>query len=107
MIINMLKVEGVSSYSYTFTRNRVFSVVRTIEETQPETALAIYRAYVEYHIGQRNRQGYQEASWCLAIIRTLYNKLGRSDEWTNYITSLRERYHTLRALKEELTKAKL
>jgi uncharacterized Zn finger protein len=107
MIINMLKVEGVPSYSYAFTRNRVFKVVQSLEETHPSTALAVYRAYVEYHIGQRNRQGYQEACWCLAIMRTLYNKLGKSDEWTNYITALRERYHTLRALKEELAKAKL
>ena len=43
----------------------------------------------------------------LAKMRTLYKKLGENKEWMSYITGFRERPHTLRALKEEMEKARL
>jgi hypothetical protein len=37
----------------------------------------------------------------------LYEKLGESEAWTSYITTLREQNRNLRALKEELADAGL
>jgi hypothetical protein len=40
-------------------------------------------------------------------VHDLHQRLGESDAWAKYIADLRERHRTLRALREELDRAKL
>lgn len=55
----------------------------------------------------RGRENYRVACQYLTSMRKLYQKIGRSDAWTQYIAALRERNRNLPALKDELAKAKL
>ncbi len=80
-------------------------VARAVAETRPHAALEIYRQQVERLIDGRNRGSYGEAARLLAQMRGIYTKLGESEAWSSYIEELRERYRSLRALKEELAAA--
>ena len=82
-------------------------VAKAVEESHSQEAIEIYQAYVETRIEWRGRENYQIACQYLASIRRLYQKLGKSDEWNRYITTLREQHRNLPALKDELAKAKL
>lgn len=82
-------------------------VAKAAEQTRPRAALEIYRQRVENLIAQRGRDRYREACRFLKKVRTLYEQLGESQEWTRYLTRLREDNHTLRALRQELAAAKL
>jgi tetratricopeptide (TPR) repeat protein len=82
-------------------------VARAAAETRPRAALEIYRQQVEHLIGVRNRGSYGEAARLLVQVRILYSKLGESKAWSSYLEELRERYRSLRALKEELAVAGL
>ncbi len=68
---------------------------------------APFQAYVEMRIEWRGRENYHTACQYLLSIRRLYQKVGKSNEWTTYIADLRERNARLPALKDEMTKAKL
>ncbi len=100
-------------YGYTYTYNPLYgneidlAVARAAEETRPYEAIQLYRNHAERLIAQRNRKSYQEACPSLARIHSLYERLGNQNIWTQYIATLREENRTLRALKEELTKAGL
>jgi len=83
------------------------TVARAAEEMRPREAMQIYQQHVERLIAERNRKSYQIASTHLTRIRSLYGQIGEYEAWTQYITMLREQNHTLRALKEEMTKAGL
>jgi hypothetical protein len=82
-------------------------VARAAEKSHPETALGIYRAEVESLIYARGRQNYQSACRFLKKIRPLLTTSGRGDDWDDYISRLREENRSLRALHEELEKARL
>lgn len=74
---------------------------------QESEAIELYRQQAERLIAMRDRKNYQAAINPLTKMRTLYDKLGERETWTNYITTLREQNRNLRALKEELAKAGL
>ena len=82
-------------------------VAKAAEENYPQEAIEIYQGYVDTHIELRDRRNYQIACQHLLSVRKLYQKLGRSNEWTVYIVNLRERNARLPALKDEMAKAKL
>lgn len=82
-------------------------VAKAAAKTRPQAALDIYRKHAESLIAQRHRGGYQEACTFLKKVQALYKQLGESKAWTTYVSQLREQYQSLRALQEELTKAKL
>jgi hypothetical protein len=82
-------------------------VAKAAEETRPREAIQLYQQRAERLIAMRERKNYQVACTHLAKVRTLYQKLGEHETWTNYIATLREQNRSLRALKEELTKAGL
>jgi tetratricopeptide (TPR) repeat protein len=82
-------------------------VAKASEENYPQEAIEIYQAYVEMRIEWRGRDNYHTACQYLLSIRRLYQKVGKSNEWTTYIADLRERNARLPALKDEMTKAKL
>lgn len=77
-------------------------VARAAEENFPRNALEIYQNRIDRLINLRGRESYQQAAQYLVRVRDLYNKLGESERWTTYITSIREKNRSLRALKEEM-----
>ncbi len=112
------RLQGIAKkdgYGYTYTdlfgyygfSDVAFEVARAAEETRPHAAIEIYRQFAERLIAMRDRKRYELASNYLVKVRTLYEKLGEGEEWTRYITALREQNRNLRALKEELAKAGL
>jgi len=94
------------AYAYSYT-NINLEVAQAAEESRPRAAIEIYQKQAERLIDMRSRGAYQQACGYLAKVRTLYQKLGEHDAWTSYITALRDRTRTLRALKEELAAAGL
>jgi uncharacterized Zn finger protein len=82
-------------------------VAEAAEDTRPEAARAIYQQQAERLIVHRGRNNYRDACHMLAKARGLYERAGESEAWATYIAALRERTRNLRALKEELTSAKL
>jgi catechol 2,3-dioxygenase-like lactoylglutathione lyase family enzyme len=105
------------SYGYTYTSSGYgfsyydtaidLDVAKAAEETRPREAIQLYQQRAERLIAMRERKNYQAACTHLAKVRTLYQKLGEHETWTSYIATLREKNRSLRALKEELTKAGL
>ena len=81
-------------------------VAQAAEKSRPETALKIYRDEVKRLISVRGRQSYQSACQFLKKIRPLLKTSGH-DDWDDYISRLREENRSLRALHEELKKARL
>ncbi|MGA3116637.1 MAG: SWIM zinc finger family protein [Syntrophobacteraceae bacterium] len=70
--------------------------------------LSEYRARAESLIAERGRGNYLQAVEYLKKVRTIYrDMLKRSEEWDRYIRGIRENNKTLRALHEELRKARL
>jgi uncharacterized Zn finger protein len=82
-------------------------VAQAAEKSHPETALQIYRAEVESLIAARGRQSYQSACQFLKKIRPLLKTFGHSRDWDDYISRLRDENRLLRALHDELKKARL
>ena len=104
----LLKSDRKPDYRYTYSYSNIdLEVARAAEETRPRAAIEIYQKEAEKSIALHERKHYQTACSYLKKAHTLYEKLGESEQWTAYITALRERYRSLRALKEELIKAGL
>ena len=92
---------------YGYSSNIALEVAGAAEETRPREAIELYRQYAERLIAMRDRKNYQAACTYLLKMRALYEKLGENEAWTGYITALREQNRNLRALKEELARARL
>jgi uncharacterized Zn finger protein len=95
-----------SEYGY-FASNMRLEVARAVQETRPRAAMELYRKEAEERIENRGRDNYREACRLLTHVRALYDRLGEAEEWRRYLTALRDKNRTLRALQEELTTAKL
>lgn len=102
-----------TGYGYAYGWSRAYQgsisveVARAAEDLRPRAAVEIYQREAESLIEQRGRGNYQEACSLLAKARPLYERLGETEAWEQYITQLRERHRSLRALKEELASAHL
>jgi len=95
-------------YNYLYGGSGIdIEVARAAEEKLPRESIAIYQNRIDKLINQRGRGSYQQAAQHLLRVRELFNRLGESEQWTTYITSLREKNRPLRALKEELLAAGL
>ncbi len=99
------RVQPGGGYGYSY--HPALQVAKAAEATRPRAALAIYRQHAEGLIAARGRDRYREACAYLGTMRDLYDALGERDTWTSYLTTLRERNRTLRALQEELATAGL
>ncbi|QDU35968.1 hypothetical protein Mal4_02510 [Maioricimonas rarisocia] len=82
-------------------------VAKAAEKSHPETALQVYRAEAKQLIAARGRDNYRAACGYLKTIRRLFKQIERSDEWKGYIARIREENRSLRALHEELKRARL
>jgi len=90
-------------YNYLYGGSGIdIEVARAAEEKLPRESIAIYQNRIDKLINQRGRGSYQQAAQHLLRVRELFNRLGESEQWTTYITSLREKNRPLRALKEEM-----
>lgn len=87
--------------------SRIVAIVEVAEEIQPESALNFYLKYVAYLISNRNRHAYEQAGSLLLRMRTLYERLGKHENWTRYIARLHEHHRALKALQSVLSAAGL
>jgi uncharacterized Zn finger protein len=105
--LEAVKPERPSAYGYGYGYGMALDVAKAAEKTRPEAAREIYRRQAEGLINQRGRGAYQEACKFLKKVRDLDQRLGEGAAWARYIGQVRERHRSLRALQEELTKARL
>ena len=94
-------------YDYTRTPEVALKAAERTEEAYPRASIDLYQQHVERLIAGRGRSNYQVACSYLAKIRSLYEKLDETEEWTTYIAWLRKRHSRLSTLKEELAAAGL
>ena len=87
--------------------NYELKLAQACEQEMPKKALEIYQKMVERAIAARTRENYKLAAQHLKQARKMYDALDAKAEWPQYIAALREKYSSLRALKEELDKARL
>jgi hypothetical protein len=83
------------------------NVAKAAEKDFPREAVALYREEAELLIGQRNREEYRAACGHLRKIRDLHARLDETAAWDSYVSGLRGQHRMLRALQEELDRAKL
>ena len=101
------RLSNTSSYGYGFRQapnQYQLQVAKAAEEHYPEDAIRLYKDVVERLIEGRGRENYLQAVNYVARIKYLYEKQGHEAEWNTYITALRNKNKSLRALKEELEK---
>ena len=58
-------------------------------------------------IEERHRESYRSACTFLKKVRDLYRRLGEDGAWASYVAGLRRRHGSLRALLDEMQKARL
>lgn len=98
-------VKGERNYSFGY--GMKLEVAKAAEKTRPRAALEIYRKEAESLIAQRNRGSYESACKYLKKVRTLYERVNEREAWDAYVTRLRTQHQALRALLDEMRKAKL
>ena len=110
-LLKATKPSGVDGYQWQYDYARspevALKAAERAEEVYPSTSIDLYQQHVERLIAGRGRSNYQVACRYLAQIRSLYEKLDETEEWTTYIAWLRKRHSRLSTLKEELTTAGL
>ncbi len=78
-----------------------------VEKRAPQVLLPILHQEVHRLVGQRTREHYRLACRRLKQLRTQYRKLKQADVWEAYIGRFTARHRRLRALMEEMEKAKV
>ncbi len=94
-------------YDYARTPDVALKAAERTEEAYPRASIDLYQQHVERLIAGRGRSNYQVACRYLAKIRSLYEKLDETEQWTTYIAWLRKRHSRLSTLKQELVDAGL
>ena len=94
-------------YDYSLAPEGALKAAERAEEIDPRASRDIYQQHVERLIAGRGRANYQVACRNLVKIRSLYEKLDETEQWTTYIAWLRKRHSRLSTLKEELVAAGL
>ncbi len=96
-----------STERYLNTRSIQIKVAKAAEKSHSREAIRLYMQVIEGLINMRGRQNYTEAAQFLKKVRALYEQLKEQSAWQTLIADLREKNRALRALQEELNKAKL
>jgi uncharacterized Zn finger protein len=84
-----------------------WDVAHAAEKEHPQAAIALYQELAEGAIAHRGRSSYQQAVAHLKRAKQLYGRLSANADWQSYFQALRTRYTNLRALQDELQKARL
>lgn len=80
-------------------------VAKAAEKSRPEPAIQLYMNQIKDLIDRRGRDNYAEAAHYLKVVRGLYKRLGKQEDWQSLLTSLRQENRTLPAFQDELKKA--
>jgi uncharacterized Zn finger protein len=94
-------------YDYARTPEVALKAAERAEEIYPRASIDLYQQHVERLIAGRGRANYQVACSYLVKIRSLYEKLDETEQWTTYLAWLRKRHSRLSTLKQELVAAGL
>lgn len=78
--------------------------LRTVEAHDPGLLLPLFHQSVERAVAEKNRDSYKLAIRHLKKLNSLYQQLGKTDLWNDYLSRLHVKYARLRAFKEELAK---
>jgi len=102
----------MDTYRYSYTSGYTgpsieLEVARAAKKTRPHEAIQIYQRRAERLIAEKSRKSYQGACTHLVEVKSLYKGLGEHEIWANYISSLRQQYKHLPALRDEMMKAGL
>ncbi|MEO8954455.1 MAG: hypothetical protein ABI396_04135, partial [Ktedonobacteraceae bacterium] len=81
----------VAPYGNNISSSVAIEVAQAAEERDPLVSLEIYQRYVEKLIADRGRGNYQVACQHLKRVRHLYQTMGKSELWTDYITTIRDK----------------
>jgi uncharacterized Zn finger protein len=101
-------IEGFQwKYDYALAPKTALKAAERVEEVYPRASIDLYQQYVERLIKEHGRSNYQVACSYLVKIRSLYEKLDETEQWTNYMDWLRKRHSRLYTLKQELIAASL
>lgn len=104
----LLTVEQTGSESpLEFALDLRLDVARAAETTHPRDAIRLYQQCAERLIKERGRLNYLEACKYLAQASRLARSIGETSTWNEYMRKLLEDNRALRALREELQKARL
>ena len=105
-LLQATKPHGSESYQWKYDSslapNVALKVAESAEEVYPRASIDLYQQHIERLINERGRSNYQVACSYLAKIRSLYEQLDETGQWTTYIAWLRKRHSRLVTLKEEL-----
>lgn len=82
-------------------------VAQAAEADYPRAAIGLYQQLAEGEIAGRQRRYYQEAAHTLRRVQALFRQVNAGEEWEVFIRDLRDRYRSLRALQDELNRARL
>lgn len=86
---------------------KIFQVAQVAKQKKPMAAIGLYQMLVTELISNKSRSSYQQAIQHLKVIKSLYEGMEKRSDWDSYIIKLSNTYLTLKALQEELKKAKL
>ncbi|MFL5662921.1 MAG: glyoxalase, partial [Ktedonobacteraceae bacterium] len=110
-LLQATKPHGLESYQwqydYSLAPEGALKTAERAEEVYPRASIDLYQQYVERLITGRGRANYQVACTYLVKIRSLYEKLDETEQWTTYLAWLRKRHSRLSTLKQELAAADL
>ncbi len=90
-----------------FSRDYGLRVARAAEKSYPGAAVQIYSQRIDELIEARGRDNYRDAAQYLKRVRQIYKDEQKLSIWQDYIGVIRQENRHLRALQDELNKAKL
>lgn len=88
-------------------RSTLLQLAQALEQKHPERALEIYLQQAELAIQWRQRGSYTEACELLRKARDIYQATGRDAEWRSCVEGIAAENRRLRALQDELRRARL
>jgi len=110
-LLETTKPHGLEGYQWKYDYNIASKVAAQVAEraeaAYPRASLDLYQQHVEHLIAGRGRSSYQVACSYLLKMRSLYEKLDETEQWTTYIAWLRKRHSRLSTLKAEMTAVSL
>jgi uncharacterized Zn finger protein len=80
---------------------------RAAETSHPQASIQLYLHQAERLIALRGRKHYKAAAGYLKTVHQLYDRIGDQGGWHRLISGVRQEYHRLPALLDELKKAGL